>query len=206
MNLPSDKLQQAVDQLASLPGVGKRSALRFALHLMKLDQERFADFVSAISAIKTEVHACRRCHCISDTELCPICSSPKRQHGVVCVVENIPDGPTQVYIDRLYCHEVTSPQAFDGLRSRGIRCFRPGRIFCMPDHNIPTRRQESPIQDLVSRKQVDALTANAAEFGLTLDAVWDGYDFGKAVTDTAQNVEDVITALGEAADDRFKTE
>lgn len=91
MNLPSDKLQQAVDQLASLPGVGKRSALRFALHLMKLDQERFADFVSAISAIKTEVHACRRCHCISDTELCPICSSPKRQHGVVCVVENIPD-------------------------------------------------------------------------------------------------------------------
>ena len=46
----------------------------------------------------------------------------------------------------------------------------------------------------------------AAEFGLTLDAVWDGYDFGKAVTDTAQNVEDVITALGEAADDRFKTE
>ena len=83
------------------------------------------------------------------------------------VVRHVEGGLDQLYIDRLYCHEVTSPQAFDGLRSRGICCFRPGRIFCMPDHNIPTRGQESPIQDLVSRKQVDALTANAAEFGLT---------------------------------------
>ncbi len=83
------------------------------------------------------------------------------------VVRHVEGGLDQLYIDRLYCHEVTSPQAFDSLRSRGIRCFRPGRIFCMPDHNIPTVGQESPIQDLVSRKQVDALSANASEFGLT---------------------------------------
>ncbi len=91
MDLPSIKLQQAVDQLATLPGVGKRSALRFALYLMKTDEAKFADFVAAVAAIKTEVHSCRRCHCVSDTDLCPICSSPKRQQSLVCVVENIQD-------------------------------------------------------------------------------------------------------------------
>lgn len=83
------------------------------------------------------------------------------------VVDNIQDGPVQLYIDRLYCHEVTSPQAFDGLRARGISCFRPGKIFCMPDHNIPTHDQDKPIEDPVSKKQVDALASNAKEFGLT---------------------------------------
>ena len=83
------------------------------------------------------------------------------------VVQAIEDGPTQLYIDRLYCHEVTSPQAFDGMRSRGLRCFRPERIYCMPDHNTPTHDQDKPIEDPVSRKQVDALAANAKEFGLT---------------------------------------
>ena len=83
------------------------------------------------------------------------------------VVQKVEGGPDQLYIDRLYCHEVTSPQAFDGLRARGIRCFRPERIVCMPDHNTPTHDQEKPIMDPVSRKQVDALSANVAEFGLT---------------------------------------
>src|SRR5574344_1094904 len=83
------------------------------------------------------------------------------------VVSIIEDGPTQLYIDRLYCHEVTSPQAFDGLRARGIRCFRPAQIFCMPDHNTPTHDQDRQIADPVSRAQVDALSRNAAEFGLT---------------------------------------
>lgn len=82
------------------------------------------------------------------------------------VVSLIPDGPTQLYIDRLYCHEVTSPQAFEGLRKRGIGCLRPEKIFCMPDHNTPTHDQDKPIEDPVSRKQVDTLAANAAEFGL----------------------------------------
>ena len=83
------------------------------------------------------------------------------------VVQQIPDGPTQLYIDRLYCHEVTSPQAFDGLRARGIGCFRPDHIFCMPDHNTPTHDQDRPIADPVSRRQVDALARNAKDFGLT---------------------------------------
>ncbi len=83
------------------------------------------------------------------------------------VVNMIEDGPTQLYIDRLYCHEVTSPQAFEGLRQRGIKCFRPEKIICMPDHNTPTHDQDKPIEDPVSKKQVDELARNVEEFGLT---------------------------------------
>ena len=83
------------------------------------------------------------------------------------VVQQVEDGPTQLYIDRLYCHEVTSPQAFDGMRARGLKCFRPQQIFCMPDHNTPTHDQDKPIEDPVSKKQVDTLANNAEEFGLT---------------------------------------
>jgi 3-isopropylmalate/(R)-2-methylmalate dehydratase large subunit len=82
------------------------------------------------------------------------------------VVQNVTDGPTQLYIDRLYCHEVTSPQAFEGMRQRGLKCFRPERIFCMPDHNTPTHDQDKEIADPVSRTQVDTLAKNAADFGL----------------------------------------
>ncbi len=82
------------------------------------------------------------------------------------VVQLVEDGPTQLYIDRLYCHEVTSPQAFEGLRQRNLKCLRPGKIYCMPDHNTPTHDQDKPIADPVSRKQVDTLEKNAKEFDL----------------------------------------
>lgn len=84
------------------------------------------------------------------------------------VVSAIPDGPQQLYIDRHYCHEVTTPQAFDGLRRRGLRVFRPERTVCSPDHNIPTEHQDRPIEDPVSRNQIETLLRNADEFGLTL--------------------------------------
>ena len=83
------------------------------------------------------------------------------------VVQHVSDGPDQLYIDRLYAHEVTSPQAFAGLKSRGLKCFRPAHIFCMPDHNTPTHDQDKPIADPISHKQVDTLTQNAHDFGLT---------------------------------------
>ncbi len=83
------------------------------------------------------------------------------------VVQIVPDGPTQLYIDRLYAHEVTSPQAFEGLRNRGIKCFRPEKIYCMPDHNTPTHDQDKPIEDPIGRTQVETLERNAKEFGLT---------------------------------------
>ena len=84
------------------------------------------------------------------------------------VVNHIEDGPDQLYIDRHYCHEVTSPQAFEGLRQRGLKVMRPERTYCSPDHNIPTMHQDQPIADPVSRNQVDTLTRNAREFGVTL--------------------------------------
>lgn len=82
-------------------------------------------------------------------------------------VSVVKDGPTQLYIDRHFCHEVTSPQAFDGLRKRGMKVFRPERTTLTADHNIPTIDQDRPIQDPISRKQVDTLEKNAKEFGLT---------------------------------------
>lgn len=83
------------------------------------------------------------------------------------VVQVVNDGPTQLYIDRLYCHEVTSPQAFAGMRARGLKCFRPEQIFCMPDHNTPTHDQDKPVEDPISKKQLDTLDRNCADFGLT---------------------------------------
>jgi 3-isopropylmalate/(R)-2-methylmalate dehydratase large subunit len=83
------------------------------------------------------------------------------------IVDTLPDGTAQLYIDRLYCHEVTSPQAFASLRRRNLSPYRPQRITCMADHNIPTLNQDKPISDPVSKKQVDTLEQNCRDFNLT---------------------------------------
>ena len=89
MEIPSKILETAVNEIATLPGVGKRSALRYALHLLNSNDADFASFIGALSRLKSDSHYCSRCHCISDTPVCPICSSPKRNQQVICVVENI---------------------------------------------------------------------------------------------------------------------
>ena len=91
MELPSKILQEAVDQLSTLPGVGKRSALRYALHLLGQDEAVVRDLSESLVRLKTNLYHCRYCHNISDTEVCPICASQKRQRGIVCVVENVQD-------------------------------------------------------------------------------------------------------------------
>lgn len=91
MDLPSKILQEAVDQLSSLPGVGKRSALRYALHLLGQEEPKVRDLSEALLRLKTDLRRCRHCHNVSDTDVCPICASPKRQRGLVCVVENVQD-------------------------------------------------------------------------------------------------------------------
>ncbi|TLX72104.1 3-isopropylmalate dehydratase large subunit [Labilibacter sediminis] len=83
-------------------------------------------------------------------------------------VKTIEDGPSVLYIDRHLVHEVTSPQAFAGLKARGIKVFRPQNTFATPDHNIPTINQHLPIADEVSRFQVDTLTKNCEENDVTL--------------------------------------
>ena len=83
-------------------------------------------------------------------------------------VTTIEDGPTQLYIDRHFAHEVTSPQAFNGLRQRGLKVHRPEKTIATPDHNVPTWDQDKPIKDPISRFQVETLTKNCEEFGITL--------------------------------------
>ena len=84
------------------------------------------------------------------------------------VVRSIEDGPDVLYIDRHYIHEVTSPQAFNGLKERGIPVFRPGRTLATADHNIPTRDQHLPIRDELSRNQVERLSDNCKNYGIEL--------------------------------------
>ncbi len=83
-------------------------------------------------------------------------------------VKTIEDGPSVLYIDRHLVHEVTSPQAFAGLKARGINVFRPQNTFATPDHNIPTINQHLPIADEISRFQVDTLTQNCEDNNVTL--------------------------------------
>jgi 3-isopropylmalate/(R)-2-methylmalate dehydratase large subunit len=84
------------------------------------------------------------------------------------VVKTIDDGPSVLYIDKHFIHEVTSPQAFTGLNKRGIKVFRPQQVVATADHNVPTLNQHLPIKEELSRLQVDALIKNCAEHGIEL--------------------------------------
>ena len=88
---PSILLEQAVNQMASLPGVGRRTALRLVLHLLRQSDQEVETFANAFLRLKKEVVYCRECHNISDTEICPICASARRDHSTICVVENVQD-------------------------------------------------------------------------------------------------------------------
>ena len=88
---PSIVLEQAVNQMASLPGVGRKTALRLVLHLLRHPEQDVQAFAGAFTRLKQEVVYCRECHNISDNELCPICASSRRDHRTICVVENVQD-------------------------------------------------------------------------------------------------------------------
>ena len=88
---PSQLLERAVQEFAKLPGVGRKTALRLVLHLLRQDAEDVEKLTQAIQQMKQEVKRCSVCHNISDSEVCPICSDPHRDASTVCVVENIQD-------------------------------------------------------------------------------------------------------------------
>ena len=90
-NYPSKLLEEAVDAISSLPGVGRRSALRLALHLLKQPQENVHHFAQAVVNLRDEVKYCRECRMISDDEVCSICSDRSRDHNLICVVESVRD-------------------------------------------------------------------------------------------------------------------
>ncbi len=90
-NYPSALLEEAVDAISSLPGVGRRSALRLALHLLKQPVENVHHFTSSIARLRDEVRYCRHCMMISDDDVCAICADRSRDHRTICVVESVRD-------------------------------------------------------------------------------------------------------------------
>lgn len=91
MQLPSALLEQAVNEFSKLPGIGKKTALRLALHLLKQDADKVKAFGEAVIRMRQETRFCQRCHNISDSLLCAICSNPMRKQDQICVVETIRD-------------------------------------------------------------------------------------------------------------------
>lgn len=91
MNYPSKLIEEAVEEIAKLPGIGKKTALRLALHLLKRDGEQTASLAEALVKMRLNTQYCRQCHNISDDKLCQICASPRRDPAVVCVVEDTRD-------------------------------------------------------------------------------------------------------------------
>ena len=88
---PSRLLENAVSQFSRLPGIGRKTALRLVLHLLRQDTDDVEQLASALTTMKREVKRCNVCHNISDQDVCPICSDPRRDRSTVCVVENIQD-------------------------------------------------------------------------------------------------------------------
>ena len=84
-------LENAVDEFAKLPGIGRKTALRLVLHLLKRTEEEVESFGNAVIRLRKEIRYCRVCHNISDTEVCQLCANPGRDHETVCVVENVKD-------------------------------------------------------------------------------------------------------------------
>lgn len=84
-------LEQAVREFSKLPGIGSKSALRLVLHLLRQSEEEVTRFGETIVKLRKEIHYCRVCHNLSDTEICPICADPRRDRSIICVVENIRD-------------------------------------------------------------------------------------------------------------------
>ncbi|MBR2301135.1 MAG: recombination protein RecR [Bacteroidaceae bacterium] len=88
---PSTLLEKAVSEFTKLPGIGRKTATRLVLHLLRKDEEEVEGFSSSIIRLKREAKYCSECHSISDTDICPICANPSRDHSIICVVENIQD-------------------------------------------------------------------------------------------------------------------
>ena len=91
MDFSSKLLENAVYEMSQLPGIGKRTALRLVLHLLKQPNEQTLRLAEALETLRNTVKFCRSCHNISDVELCEICANPKRDESLVCVVEDIRD-------------------------------------------------------------------------------------------------------------------
>lgn len=91
MEFSSKLLQNAVNEVSQLPGIGKRTALRLVLHLLKQPKEQTSHLAEALNVMRSDIKFCKNCHNISDVELCEICANPRRNENIICVVEDIRD-------------------------------------------------------------------------------------------------------------------
>ena len=91
MNFPSKLLENAVNEVSQLPGIGKRTALRLVLHLLRQPADQTAGLTTALLGLRNDIKYCKNCHTISDRELCEICENPSRDNSIICVVEDIRD-------------------------------------------------------------------------------------------------------------------
>lgn len=137
----SKLLDKAVDQFASLPGVGRKTALKFVLHLLKQDTQEVNHFIQSIEELKKNIKECRICHNISDHDLCEICSDPKRDQSRICVVENVKD---------ILSIEATSQ--YNGLYHVLGGIISPMDGIGPADLTIPSlleRVEQNPIQEII---------------------------------------------------------
>lgn len=91
MELPSKLVENAVNEMAQLPGIGKRTALRLVLHLLKQPLEQTEGLTTALATMRRDIQFCQTCHTISDAEICGICANPSRDKSIICVVEDVRD-------------------------------------------------------------------------------------------------------------------
>ena len=91
MEFPSKLIEDAVTEVSKLPGIGKKTALRLVLHLLKRDEEQTQTLAQSLTAMRTKVKYCQRCHNLSDNDLCAICANPRRDGSIICVVEDTRD-------------------------------------------------------------------------------------------------------------------
>ncbi len=141
ISLYSKNLENAVNEISKLPGIGKRSALRLALYLIKQDEANVTLLTDRINKLKSDVVFCRQCYNISDHDLCDICANPKRDAGVICVVQDIRDviaienthqyqgvyhvlGGVISPMDGIGIQQLTIQQLFDRVNAGGIKEMR----------------------------------------------------------------------------------
>ena len=140
-NSSSRLLDKAIDQFASLPGVGRKTALKFVLHLLKKNTEDVTAFVRSIDELKKNIRECKQCHNIADGELCEICSDERRDKSLLCVVENIKD---------ILSIEATSQ--YNGLYHVLGGIISPMDGVGPADLNIPTlieRVEKEPVREII---------------------------------------------------------
>ena len=178
MESSSKYLQNAVDALSSLPGIGRKTAMRLALHILNRSEEEVADFANAVAEMKAHIQFCKKCFNLSDGELCAVCSSPKRDRNMLCVVEDIRDiiaiEATHQYLGRYHVlGGVISPM--DGIGPSDLHIEE--LLVRVKDENI-TEILMALSTTLEGDTTSYYLSKRLSEFGITLTTIARGVSVG----------------------------